>query len=514
MRAIEDRERQRQQEQARLDRSLSLAQRNRTGQFATPPALALEIVEYARAIWGREKPIRFLEPCIGTGSFYSALLQTFPRGQIDGALGFEIEPGLVKAARTLWRGTGLSIAEGDFTRQQPPVTPFNLLITNPPYVRHHHLPKDQKDRLQSLVHEQTGIRLSGLSGLYCYFILLAHQWLEAHALSVWLVPSEFMDVNYGVAVKDYLTRRARLLRIHRYDSSEVQFDEALVSSAVVAFERAIPGSDDIVRFSFGGSLQRPDREITVSLRELDPAAKWGDAPSVAGRRRAVATLGDLFTIKRGLATGDNEFFILRREDARRIGIPDRFVRPILPPPRSLKQNVIEADDDGYPRLSPQLVLIDCDLTEEELASKFPKFWAYLQRGKRRGVHQSYLAGKRSPWYCQEKRPPAPFLCTYMGRCGNGRKPFRFLWNKSRATAHNVYLLLYPCGQMRAALASDPGLGAEVFALLQKIDTDSFVGKGRVYGGGLYKMEPKELGSIPVEAIFDLLSRQPFRLHAE
>jgi hypothetical protein len=102
----------------------------------------------------------------------------------------------------------------------------------------------------------------------------------------------------------------------------------------------------------------------------------------------------------------------------------------------------------------------------------------------------------------------------MGRAANGRQPLRFLWHQSRATAHNVYLLLYPCRERSVALAADPDLAGQVFALLQQIDTGGFVGAGRVYGGGLYKMEPAELGAIPAEPIVELLQAQPFRLAAD
>src|SRR5438105_4695499 len=58
----------------------------------------------------------------------------------------------------------------------------------------------------------------------------------------------------------------------------------------------------------------------------------------------------------------------------------------------------------------------------------------LPRGLTSSGHQE---SRRLPWYAQEKRAPAPFLCTYMGRAQNGRKPFRFLWNQSRALASNL-----------------------------------------------------------------------------
>src|SRR5437870_3642689 len=81
----------------------------------------------------------------------------------------------------------------------------------------------------------------------------------------------------------------------------------------------------------------------------------------------------------------------------------------------------------------------------------------------------------------------------MGRTSNGRKPFRFLWNRSAALASNLYLLLFPKGPLQAALRSDPQIFRAVFEALREIDTAAFIREGRVYGGGLYKMEPKELG---------------------
>ncbi len=493
--------------QSQLDLSMSQTERNQSGQFATPAPLANELLQFLRANWRvPHQPIRFLEPSLGTGAFYSALRAVFPKQLIRKAVGIELHQAHADTARELWRTTGLEVRLGDFTTLSPSRERFNLVVANPPYVRHHHLPRQRKEQLQQVISDRLGLQISGLAGLYCHFMLLADAWLDEGALSLWLLPSEFLDVNYGVTLKRYLTDRVRLTHVHRFCPSDVQFEDALVSSAVVVFEKRAPAKE-LVTLSFGPSILNPQQSRTVNIADLDASQKWSRISLVNTRpsekMKCSVRLADLFTIKRGLATGDNHFFILRREEAKRLGIPTTFVRPILPSPRNLKCCIVETETDGYPKLDEQLVLIDCPVaSEEELGRKYPDFMAYLEAGKKRKVHTGYLVSRRVPWYSQERRPAPPLLCTYMGRSGNQRKPFRFIWNKSMATAHNVYLLMYPKGVLRDVLIRRPEVLGEVYSALCMIEDSSLVREGRVYGGGLHKLEPKELGNLPADFLLD------------
>ncbi len=519
-----DRESRRQSEQHRLEMLLGNKGKNRLGQFATPPSLALEVMQYLCKLWPKsEETIRFLEPAIGTGAFYSALCRVFPERNVTEAVGIEVDSNYARSAISIWEGTRIQVIESDFTRRKAPDPDgrFNLIATNPPYVRHHHLSQADKVRLKEKVLGQVGIGINGLAGFYCYYLLLADEWLAEGGISAWLIPSEFMDVKYGLAVKHYLTTNVKLLHIHRFCPDDVQFSDALVSSAVVIFEKSPPSTNSRVTFSYGGSLLQPQlvREVPMtSLRALDKWNKYamfGTGNGEEGIGRHGPTLGDLFTIKRGLATGDNHFFILEREQANRLGIPGEFLKPILPNPRALSTDVVSGDENGFPQITPHRVLLDCNLPENEVRRRFPEFWKYLESGKTRKIDKGYITSRRSPWYSQEKRPPPPFLCTYMGRMNNGNKPFRFIWNRSQATAHNVYLLLYPKPFLKEALRSNPQLERRLFAALRKIDTNRFTSEGRVYGGGLYKMEPKELAQISSEclsAFFGRLSRKKVGLN--
>ncbi|MGB6200151.1 MAG: N-6 DNA methylase [Candidatus Acidiferrales bacterium] len=492
----------RQTEQTRLDSLKTAAERNKWGQFATPFALALSLARYAHKTLG-EGRLRFLDPAIGTGSFYSALSQVVSAKSIEAATGIELDPLFAEAAESLWGKSGLHVVRGDFTKQKPPAQRFNLILTNPPYVRHHHLESDAKDRLKVQLARSLHMEISGLAGLYCYFLLLCHEWMEEQGLAIWLIPSEFMDVNYGVTLRRYLTERVTLLHIHRFCPTDVQFTDALVSSAVVVFRKTQPPPGHLVRFSFGGEIDNPSTEALLPLDVLRRSRKWTQFPARTNFESTdEATLGDLFVIKRGLATGSNSFFILSQEETKTWHIPRRFLKPILPGPRYLTADIIDQRADGAPVVSPQLYLLDCSEPEEKIKVNWPGFYAYLQKGREGDIHTSYLASHRAPWYSQEQRPAAPFLCTYMGRSTNGKHPFRFIWNRSDATAHNVYLMLYPKSCLKETLNNHPELAAKVFEALQRVTPDQFISEGRVYGGGLHKVEPKELAQIPAGAVLE------------
>ncbi len=502
---IDSIEKQRLALQAELDAEKTQAERNRLGQFATPSALAVDILNYAATLLPKGEMIHFLDPAIGTGAFYSALRKVFPKQRIAEALGFEIDPHYEKPASRIWSKSGLVIKLTDFTHEDPSPH-FNLIICNPPYVRHHHLQNSDKSRLQRCTYNASGMKISGLAGLYCHFLGLSHAWMADGGIAGWLLPSEFMDVNYGRVVKRYLLEKVTLLHIHRFDPNDVQFADALVSSAIVWFRNSLPPKDHAVTFTFGGTFLEPKLSRSVPVKALSQEPKWTRFPAADIRNRgAIPTLADFFQIKRGLATGHNEYFILTAEAIQSLSLPLKLFHPILPSPRYLLDNEIMADSDGLPLVERQLFLLDTQLPEDEIKEHFPALFAYLQDGKSRDIHERYLCRHRTPWYAQENRPPAPLVCTYLGRgdVKTGR-PFRFILNNSNATVANVYLAMYPTLSLARAMKRDSTLIRRVWEVLNQITPDQLLGEGRVYGGGLHKLEPNELANVDATTIAKLI----------
>jgi adenine-specific DNA-methyltransferase len=481
--------------QVALDTERTSLERNKAGQFATPPELARDIMKFAVSTLGSAQ-IDFLEPSCGSGSFISALLRTAPPERINAITGVELDPRFAKAATDLW-GPVAEIVEGDFLKWSADSTvQANLVVANPPYVRHHHLNGQQKKANARACAAELGITVSQLAGLYVYFLLLTHKRLAPGAVSAWLIPTEFMDVNYGVALRQYLTTQVELVRIHRFDPADAQFEDALVSSAVLVFRNCKPVKNAVADFTFGGAIDEPRVVHNVPISLLKAKEKWiGHFQGRHHSERPAEVVGDFFDIRRGIATGNNTIFIRSRHELEQLKIDPSHYRPILPSPRNVPADDVTADLEGWPTNVEQLALIDTDEPMESLCKSDPALAVYLEAHDK-GEGNGYLSRQRKPWYKQEQRPAPPFLCTYMGR-GSAitEQPVRFILNRSRATASNGFLLLYPKRALAECLARQPGAIDQVHAALNSFTPEELRNAGRAYGGGLHKIEPSELAAL-------------------
>jgi len=484
--------------QEQVDAKKTPDSRNRLCQFSTPFALACEIVSGALQAVPTNTPIAFLEPAVGTGVFFGALLRHARERDIGSAAGCEVDPAYGDVARRIWEPHGLQVIPTDFIEYAcNPINgkKFSLLCTNPPYVRHHHLASALKVHLQSLVMQRLHLQPSGLSGLYVYFVLLADALLANGAIASWLLPAEFLYVNYGRVLREYLTSHVSVISIHHFDPDEVQFDDALVSSCVVTYKKELPTQDSVCQVSYGGSLLAPKQTRSVPFSQLRDISKWTTA-HIEQRDRADSPglrLRDLVSVRRGIATGANGFFIVDDAAIARYEIPSSVLKPILPSPRYIRDTVIEADSAGNPKVDAPLYLIDCALSPEEVKRSCPGLYAYLEEGVASGLPERYLCASRDAWYFQEKREPAPFLASYMGRAnGNRDCPIRFFVNFSSAIVTNVFLNLYPTYEFARLLDGRRDRMIEFIDALNALPAEVVLREGRAYGGGLHKLEPKEL----------------------
>ena len=491
--------------QTELDAQKTIDERRKLGQFDTPTSLARDIISFGIKNIDTPHDIRFFDPAFGTGAFYSALLTEADVNDIALATAIEIDPLFANATDDFWHDCNINVINADFTDIEPD-NHYNLIICNPPYVRHHLIDVENKARIKYKTEITSGVKLSGLAGLYCHFLLQSIQWMDEGAVAGWLIPSEFMDVNYGKALKNFLLNQVELFRIHRFNPGDVQFEDALVSSAVVWFRKKKPTVKNVM-FTYGGTLNAPKEAKNISIDTLRKEAKWTRFPCLPQRSEKTPTpkLKDYFDVKRGIATGGNDFFIMEESRIIELGLPLEFFRPVLPSARYIQITEIESDEFGNPILPQRLFLLDCRLSEREVQENYPRLWNYLESGRER-IGSGYLCKSRKCWYFQEQREAPIFICTYMGRQNTeNSSAFRFILNHSKATVTNSYLALYPRKNLSDSIARKPDLKKTIWEMLNGITPDSLHSEGRVYGGGLQKIEPKELLNVDVPFLENIVA---------
>ncbi len=459
------------------------------GQYFTPAFLAEDIVKATKHLYG-VGDLSVIEPAYGQGAFLNALLNQGV--SFKDFLGVEIDKALCNFSSEY-----AEILNADFTSLIPKKT-YNLLITNPPYTRHHLLEAEQKKQMSLKIRNDLGLSINGLSGLHCYFLLLADKWLQENGIAVWLLPTEFLDVNYGKQIKEYLLNNVQLLSVHVYDTKTSSlFDNAIVSSCVIVYKKAKPLERQTVTFTCGNKMSSPTRSRQVSWRQLKSSEKWLkllERQNTGNDITEKSSIADYFYIKRGIATGYNKYFILSKEEIERKGLPICCFTPIIENTRNICNPIIENDAKGFPLIKQKLFVLNTDLSMEEIKTCYPKLYEYLLYGIQLGVKERYLVGKRKVWYKQESRTPAPFYCSYMARQTKG-KSFRFIWNKTDIIVSNNFLMLYPKPCLENAIKQNIVTFNDVYNALSVIENDIFAKQTRTYATGLSKLEPTELGKV-------------------
>jgi hypothetical protein len=219
-------------------------------------------------------------------------------------------------------------------------------------------------------------------------------------------------------------------------------------------------------------------ETDAALVELTSTEKWSRVSS--RRRRRVTRLDEVAHVRRGVATGCNEFFVLSDEKRRAHKLNRCYLRPCAASPRwfagdEINENVLDTLPDTAPRwlLYPSRARLGGPLEY------------YLQRAGQLGVHERHLVELRvkagRPWWQVEADFEAPILFTYFNR----DRP-RFVRNHVGAVPLNNWLAIQP----RAGVDVEALFGA-----LQLAGASVLRRNAREYGNGLWKLEPSELRSL-------------------
>lgn len=471
-------------------RSLPEASRRkrRLGQVFTPRDIADWMVRTALA----DRPKRWLDPSLGGGVFIDALRDAMVDAGDDFAPvvhAFEIDDQLDIKPRKQWPQIDVRLARRDFLTAGLR-TRFDACVANPPYVRHHEL--EYPPAIWQQFDEQIGTRISRNTNLYCLFILRIWSMLAPNGRAVIITPLEWLNADFGRAIKSYLLNENAIDSMWLFDDASTVFGDALTTAGITVLRRGRTADEPIrvATISNGQALTRLSSSAIKEFkrRDLDPDAKWTALLRQQDERRVAiesntTSLATFATCSRGIATGANDYFTLTENQRRERELDKRDLSPCVTRASDLQAGVFDREKWQQLCEAGKRVWL---LTPRQTCNK--NFVAYLDAGRQRGIDRRHLPSHRPVWYRPENRPPAPILISVFFR----ERP-RVVWNEMGALNLTAYHGIYT----KLNGENEQQLYALYKWLASDAATDALLAQSRVYGGGLRKLEPRDVMAVQI-----------------
>lgn len=459
---------------------VSLEHRKKFAQFFTP----FPIAEFmAKWITGNKNLNTVLDPAFGLGIFARAIRQTNKECSIKG---FDIDENILRLAANIFdneKNTSILLKDYMFNDWE---NRYDGIICNPPYFKFH-----DYENIATLkeIEKKLGLKLNGFTNLYTLFLLKSTCQLNVCGRAAYIIPSEFLNSDYGKLVKSYLIKNKLLRYIIIFDFEENVFDDALTTASILLFANDKEKSEvefiNIKTLDELFALQKKfssypniKSENAIAFSELKPEIKWRAyyQEQNATRFKNLVPFSNFGKVVRGIATGANEYFTFNQSKAKLFHIDEKYLLPCIT--KSVDVNGAFFTKQDFENLKEQdkfVYLLNATDPNE------PSLKKYLAKGEAEEVHKKFLTASRNPWHALENRKPSPIWVSVFNRNG-----LRFIRNEANisnlTTFHCIYLNMF----------SAPKADLLFAYLLTDISKDIFNDNRREYGNGLQKFEPNDI----------------------
>lgn len=393
--------------------------------------------------------------------------------------------------------------DGDFLAQDFPKSwprEFDVVVGNPPYLAYQKLDTQRREAVLSQL-KTAGLNLDRRASLWAYFVALSVLYTAKGGRNAWVLPSSFLYANYSKALRVFLSHS--FARCCAFELKERQFllEGTEEKSIVLLCEgrksltndsrfNDIPlvrcdGVKDVELAIKSWSLHLPRRSAHCGSSVFDSLS--------AGQKRIyqrieanpnARSLGDYLSVRIGLVTGNNRFFLLNEEGRLKAALSKDELCEVLPRFQFASgvsfsigdhDALISAGGKGY------LVSVS------DSAASSTEMQNYLAMYSDEDIASCSTFRKRAIWSnIEDGSPPDAFL-PVMQHHGP-----RLVLNLSGANCTNsVY---------RAYFTDNTSLAERKLLSLSLLSTFSQVSSemcGRSYGSGALKHEPREAERIKV-----------------
>jgi adenine-specific DNA-methyltransferase len=436
--------------------------RKRRGAHYTPDDLAAFVASRLVGTLEGDGPFRVLDPAVGDGRLLEHLARSLhPRGvQLHG---YDVNADAIAEVQQRFPADAANFHQADFLEHASQLPPpgdlfspesedlYDLVISNPPYVRTHWLDEGQRKQVG------VGYQLPGRADFSFAFIMALARVLKPGGTAALILSNRFLFTKAGSAIRAFLPQVFQVLEL--WDLGDTRIFAASVLPAVLVLRRtARPVAQQATwtRVYEGRGEGQPeplfdalpdpcaklaeygDREFVIErgtlnidgrgqwiLHNLEKEA-WLDTVNAHTRNR----FADLGPVRVGVKTTADTVF-LRRDGAKDFAkLEPNFVRPLVSSTTAQRWAVASPTERILYPYKGTKTAQPADLTQ------FPKTLAYLESHRQRLEGRKYVQESGRLWWeiwvpqkpaiwdgpllaCRDISDKPVFFMTEPGTCLNG-----------------------------------------------------------------------------------------------
>ncbi|MBO4851607.1 MAG: SAM-dependent DNA methyltransferase [Prevotella sp.] len=453
-------------------KKISIGHRKKYAQYFTP-----EQISDFMALWvlgGKKGKLDILEPAFGLGVFSRSLYKLNPQIRV---VGYDIDRTIYTYANQIFVRPqyDVSINNEDYITASW-TDKFDGIICNPPYLKFHDY---DNATLIPIVNSKLHTHLNGFTNIYTLFLLKSIFQMKDGARMAYIIPSEFLNSDYGVEVKRSLIQSGVLKHVIIVDFTQCAFDDALTTACILLCEN--DKSSDSVHFSNINNVSELYSSLaeykTFASRQLNPEVKWKQyyEDTKSSKYNDLVPFSTFAKVSRGIATGANDYFTFKASKIDQYNIPEKAFRRCVCHSADVKNQIFTEDDfESLVNHDKAVFLFNGCANENE-----PYVQNYIRLGEEIGIDKKYLTASRTPWYALESRQPSPIWVSVFNRNG-----LRFVRNKAGVYNLTTFHCVYNSGVIDTDI---------LFAyLVTNVAKEILLDNSRQYGNGLVKFEPNDL----------------------
>ena len=440
-----------------------------------------------------------LDPSFGGCAFLNAAAKILATKGAENpgrlVVGVDVDPACVEYVRASEDLVEENCIVRDFLALSPANVsgaPFQAVVGNPPYVRHHWLKGPARSAARAAI-GSSGVSLPARASTWAYFLVHALDFLAPNGRLAMLVPEAILQADYAAPVRRVLAARfGRVRLIHIRDRLFENTDEPVVVVAASGYGRrgrlsvdAVKRAEELDELLSGSTGERGSRRVTGTNGRGISAATVRLLKDLE-KHDAVRKVADLATVRIGFVTGANNHFIRSDEDLGRLGVPSEARLPVVSRTKWLSGlEFTERDHQEVADAGRRAFLVRptpaCDL---EVGVQ-----RWIADGIRARVHERFKCASRAVWYRMTiAQPPDAFAtCTRLG------SPLLVLNRAGYPCTNALHSVRWSCQSKVVPEAAAVGFLTSVVSVWAELH-------GRRYGRGVLKMEPGALNRVPVPLV--------------